>query len=149
MDTTAEAVQTGRLSLAAAAAQLGVSEKTARRWIKSGRLRATMEDGPYGPQYWVDLQAVQGAQQVLSVVAVERQADPQTLALAVAAMLEQRDAAQRQHMQAALDRLQTQLAAHVETQTATIVARLDTLGQDGRAESPSTPRPWWRRLLGG
>jgi excisionase family DNA binding protein len=71
------------LTIADAASQLGLSQKTVRRWIKAGRLPATMVDGPYGPRYLVSTHAVQTAQQVVDVVKVERPNDPQALALAV------------------------------------------------------------------
>ena len=42
-------------SLTLAAAELGVSEKTVRRAIKSGRLPARLIPGPHGPEYRVDI----------------------------------------------------------------------------------------------
>lgn len=118
-----------RLTLAQAAQRLGHSEKTLRRWIKSGRLAATLEPGPYGPQYWVSTQAVEAAQQVLSVVAVERTADPHALALAVAQMIERRDAG-----------LRDELAA-LHTKLDGLQATLDSLA----AQRPEPRAPWWRR----
>jgi excisionase family DNA binding protein len=78
-----ESVHVQGLTIADAASQLGLSQKTVRRWIKAGRLPATMVDGPYGPRYLVSTHAVQTAQQVVDVVKVERPNDPQALALAV------------------------------------------------------------------
>src|SRR5215217_4190925 len=86
---------TERLTLAQAAQRIGHSEKTLRRWVKSGRLPAALETGPYGPQYWVSTQAVQAAQQALDVITVERTPDHEALALAVAQVIEQRDAGLR------------------------------------------------------
>jgi excisionase family DNA binding protein len=136
-------VQADRLSLAQAAAQLGHSEKTLRRWIKSGRLPATLEVGPYGPQYWVSTQAVQAAQRALEVVAVERAPDTASLALAVAQAIEQRDAALRADLAHREATLRAELAA--------IQSKLDTLL--ARVDSASTPGPefparsgWWARL---
>jgi hypothetical protein len=42
-------------SLTLAAAELGVSVKTVRRAIKSGRLPARLIPGPHGPEYRVDV----------------------------------------------------------------------------------------------
>ena|GEM_PF-2383295 len=53
------------LSLKEAAKVLGISLSTARRWIKAGRLRATLKEGPYGPEYIVtqeELDRVKGEQ---------------------------------------------------------------------------------------
>lgn len=41
------------LSLKEAAEALGISLSTARRWIKTSRLRAVIREGPYGPEYVV------------------------------------------------------------------------------------------------
>lgn len=49
------------MDLKEAARRLGVSETTARRWIKTGRLEARVVDGPYGPQYEIDEEAVEAA----------------------------------------------------------------------------------------
>jgi excisionase family DNA binding protein len=120
---------TDRLTLGQAAQRLGHSEKTLRRWIKSGRLQATLEPGPYGPQYWVSTQAVQTAQQVLDVVTVERAPDQESLALAVAQAIAQRDAALR----AELASMQAKLDA--------ILARVDS--QAPQCPETPAPRPWW------
>lgn len=49
------------MDLKEAARKLGISETTARRWIKTGRLEARVVDGPYGPQYEIDEEAVEAA----------------------------------------------------------------------------------------
>jgi MerR family transcriptional regulator, copper efflux regulator len=132
-----------RLSLAQAAARLGHSEKTLRRWIKNGRLPATLEPGPYGPQYWVSTQAVQAAQQVLEVVAVERAPDAESLALAVAQAIEQRDAALRADLERRENALRAELAA-IQDKLDTLLARVDSV------PTPCPPSPaqpaWWARL---
>ena len=95
------------LSIQEAGQRLGVSAKTVRRWIHSGRLPAHKQLGPYGEQYRVPIEAVQTAQQVLDVVKVERPTDPRVLALAVAQALEEREAALREELAA----LRQQIAA--------------------------------------
>lgn len=49
------------MDLKEAARRLNISEITARRWIKSGRLRARIIEGPYGPQYEIDNEAIEEA----------------------------------------------------------------------------------------
>lgn len=51
------------LSLKEAAAALGISLTTARRWIKTGRLRAAVREGPYGPEYIVTPEELERARQ--------------------------------------------------------------------------------------
>lgn len=51
------------LSLKEAAAALGISLSTARRWIKTGRLRAAIREGPYGPEYIVTPEELERARQ--------------------------------------------------------------------------------------
>jgi DNA-binding transcriptional MerR regulator len=41
------------LSLAAVAERLGVSPRTARRWIREGKIHAELREGPGGPEYHV------------------------------------------------------------------------------------------------
>lgn len=49
------------MDLKEAARKLGISETTARRWIRTGRLQARVIDGPYGPQYDIDPEALEAA----------------------------------------------------------------------------------------
>ena len=75
--------------LAEAAAQLGVHEKTLRRWIRNQKIPAMLIPGPYGPEYRIPTSAITTANQVIDVVKVERPTDPQTLALAVARAMDE------------------------------------------------------------
>ena len=50
------------MNLGEAAARLGISVRTARRWIHAGLLTAELEPGRYGPQYRVPIVAVQSLQ---------------------------------------------------------------------------------------
>lgn len=49
------------MDLKEAARKLGISETTARRWVKTGRLQARVIEGPYGPQYDIDPEALEAA----------------------------------------------------------------------------------------
>jgi len=44
-----------------AAEALGISLSTARRWVKAGRLRAVIREGPYGPEYVVTREELERA----------------------------------------------------------------------------------------
>ncbi len=46
------------LTIEEAAHRLGVSTRTVRRWIKSGRLPADLTPGVYGPEYRIPASAV-------------------------------------------------------------------------------------------
>jgi len=63
------------LSLKEAAETLGISLSTARRWIKLGRLRATLREGSYGPEYVVTQEELKRVRQErpvhLTVIAPE------------------------------------------------------------------------------
>lgn len=50
------------MTLRAAAARTGLSATTLRRYIKSGRLRARLIPGRYGPEYVVDDEGLRGAE---------------------------------------------------------------------------------------
>jgi excisionase family DNA binding protein len=52
------------ITITEAAARLGISTKTARRWVKTGRLAATLEPGEHGPEYRVAVGALTAAQVV-------------------------------------------------------------------------------------
>lgn len=52
------------ITLTEAATRLGISTKTARRWVKVGRLAATLEPGEHGPEYRVAVEALTAAQVV-------------------------------------------------------------------------------------
>lgn len=87
------------LTLQEAAQQLGISPRTARRWIREGRLEAEMRQGPYGPQYFIASSQIQTAQQITDVVRVERQVDMTTLAKALSSYLEEREDALAQALE--------------------------------------------------
>ncbi len=79
------------LTLKQAAAQLGISPRTARRWIREGKLEGQLMPGPYGPQYVVPANQISTAREITDVVRVERQADMTTLAAVLERHLARRD----------------------------------------------------------
>jgi excisionase family DNA binding protein len=145
------------LTLPEAAARLDISVSTARRWIREGKLTASKEPGPYGPEYRIPVDQITTAQEIKEVVQVEHPVDLAHIAVVLDEHLrgreaeiagkldllrqelietlrtEVREASQRQHDQVA--QLQAELAAtRNELQTTLATLR--------------TPQPsWWQRLF--
>ena len=63
-----------------AADQLGVSDRTARRWIREGKLRAMLGPSMAGEEYRVDAEHVADAQGIRDIVLSERRLDPAVVA---------------------------------------------------------------------
>ncbi len=77
------------VSIQEAAQRLRVSDKTVRRWIKTGKLPATQESGPYGFAWRIPEVAIHTAQQVIAVVPIDRALDPRTLGMVIAQAVSQ------------------------------------------------------------
>ena len=77
------------VSIQEAAQRFSVSDKTVRRWIKSGKLPASQESGPYGVAWRIPETAIHTAQQVVEVVPVDRALDPRTLGMVIAQAVSQ------------------------------------------------------------
>ncbi len=120
------------LSVGDAATRLGVSEKTVRRWIKAGRLQAELEAGKFGPQYrvLVPLPGLAGA--------VPADADPRTIALTIAAAIDERQAPLRDE----IDRL----GRAVQDLTRAIEALLQSSSAEPARGDARPSRPRWRLL---
>ena len=108
-------------TLERAAEYLGVSSRTLRRWIKSGKLHARLEPGPYGRQYVVPESSLRSVQLVRDVERIERQEEREAIPATVEAYLAEREsalgreiAALRAELHEALQQLQTQQAAILE-----------------------------------
>jgi excisionase family DNA binding protein len=125
------------LSVKAAAARLGVSTRTIRRRIKAGELEASLTDGPYGQEYRIPLEAIQTAQTVTDVIAFNRQADVNTLALAVAQAISETQKA----TQAEIEALRQQVKALTEA--------IDKQAEELKASRQllEERKPWWRRFF--
>ena len=102
------------LTLPEAAAQLGISPRTVRRWIKEGKLRAELRSGPYGQQYYVSAEQVTTAQELHDVVRVERPVELAELARALDGYLGEREGA----LIAALEALHAEVRQAAQRQEA-------------------------------
>jgi excisionase family DNA binding protein len=125
------------LSVKAAAARLGVSTRTIRRRIKAGDLEASLVDGPYGHEYRIPLAAIQTAQTITDVIAVNRQTDVNTLALAIAQAIGETQKA----TQAEIEALRQQVKALTEA--------IDKQAEELKASRQllEERKPWWRRFF--
>lgn len=128
---TEAAVET--ITLAEAATHLGISTKTARRWVKVGRLAATLHPGEHGPEYRVAIETLTAAQLVEPPHQRPDGANRTITTADQAAMLR------------ALDSLPT-LMATVDA-IAADVAELRQLVLALASPAPAVPQPWWRRLF--
>lgn len=125
------------LSVKQAAARLGVSTRTIRRRIKAGELEASLTDGPYGQEYRIPLESIQTAQTVTDVIAFNRQADVNTLALAIAQAIGETQKA----TQAEIEALRQQVKALTEA--------IDKQAEELKASRQllEERKPWWRRFF--
>jgi excisionase family DNA binding protein len=127
------------LTLQEAAQQLDISSRTARRWVKEGRLEAEMRPGPYGPQYFIDPEQIKTAQHITDVVSVERQVDMTTLAQVLNSYLDEREDA----LTEAITALRTEYAQtlqHHEQQTQALQKEIKELRQQLAARDEQQQR---------
>lgn len=150
--------QTDWLTIKTAAARLGVSERTVRRWIREDRLYAEKRPGPYGEQYFIPPGEITTAQAVTDVVRVDRAVDVATLAGALERHLAERD----QRILDTLDTLRAEVGQAGQQTTDTLREELrrrdEALGEQLRAisqqlealqeqeeQAGDDPAPrWWR-----
>lgn len=114
------------LTLEQAAKQLGVSVRTLRRWIHSGKLQAELRPGPYGKQYLVPLQQLDGVQIVRDVERAERQAERE----AIPRILEEYLRGREGQLAKALDELRREMRESIrrlEEHQAALLAELERL----------------------
>lgn len=83
----------GWIGIKETATRLGVSDKTVRRRIEAGEIKAKMIDSPYGRPMWVvDETQIQTTQQIINVVEVKQKHELQDIALTLAQLMNDRDA---------------------------------------------------------
>ena len=144
----------GWVTLADAAARLGVTPWQARGWVRTGRMHAELRRGPEGPHYYVPIHQVEALAAELGVLAAAQASLPAIDASSI-------DDATL--VRVLLD-LRAEVQQAVETRDATDAALREELNQI-RAEiaagiealklarvpvevAPPTEgsRPWWRSL---
>lgn len=141
------------ITIKEAAERLGVSEKTARRMIKDGRLAAELRDGPYGRTYYIDEADIQTAQEITNVVPVTRPMPAEALANAITAKvteaLRESEARTREELEALRQELaatreaQERIERSIEERDRKLVEALRTLTEKKER------RAWWERILRG
>lgn len=81
----------GYLTIKEAAERLGCSDKTIRRKIQSGNLKAEKKNDVYGEQYFIPEDEINVAEQILEVVKVRKEYDVQELSIALAHYMQERE----------------------------------------------------------
>ncbi len=160
------------ITIKEAAERLGVSEKTARRMVKDGRLNADLREGPYGRTYYIDEAEIRTAQEITEVVPVNRLVAVPDLVNAIAARLDGKlleavstitkevagtkaaidDLAEKEaRTRAEIEALRQELAATREAQERiekSIEERDRRLTEALQSLTERKKRrPWWRRLF--
>lgn len=80
------------VSVKEAAELLGISDKTVRRKIQKGELKAELMDSPYGKQYFIPKDQINVAQNIIDVIQVKKEYSVQDLAISLAGYFQERDA---------------------------------------------------------
>lgn len=152
MDGTPGQLSQVTLSLHAAAQQLGVSDKTLRRWIRAGKIPAQQEKGPYGVAWRIPHTAIQTAQQVIDVVPVDRAIDPRTLGMVIAQAVAQETRPlvatieilqeKIEHLTHTLDQMVQPQPQDPATRDAHVV-HLIREALEQHQETAAKPRHWW------
>lgn len=149
-----------------ASTRLNISETTVRRWIKSGRLQATMIEGPYGPQYDIPEEALDRARRMENVPVLIHDGNPiitqEDITKAIQAAISENVALEMAKVEEGIlqeiDSLKSELESTrkalaigleerdkklIEVMRATLERQKEEYEQRERERS----LPWWRRLL--
>jgi MerR family copper efflux transcriptional regulator len=132
-------MNTQNFTIAQAAAKLGVSTRTIRRYIKAGKLRADLVNGPFGEEYRIrelpeDLKKLEPIETSTALDKHDPLAGASPDALAVLRDLQDKNLALAAQLGAATERIR-QLEGQLKTLTIT----------DG--QPPKTP--WWQKWYTG
>lgn len=128
-------------TLEKAAGHLGVSTRTVRRWIKSGKLQARLEPGPYGRQYLVPRTGMAGLQIVRDVERAERRDEREAVPRVLEAYLTERESAMAREVARLRTEMQEALRGLREQQDM-LLSRLEQVQRSlealtGQGEPPS------------
>jgi len=145
-----------------ASRRLNISETTARRWIKSGRLQATMIDGPYGPQYEISEQAIERARKIENVPVLVHNDNPiitqddivKAIQEGIAnqmAKVEQGILQEIDDLRQELEHTRRALAIGIEERDKKLVEAMKTILERQREEyeriAREKSRPWWKKIF--
>lgn len=136
-----------------AASRLDLSPTTIRRWIKSGRLEATLIDGPYGEQYEITEEALQKAKEqenVPIVISNVSQATQQELQRAIEQVIGDTIAREMEILQQELEATREQLQQEREKDRARQEQRDKQLMQVVRSiqeQQKEKALPWYKRIF--
>lgn len=115
------------LTITEAAEKLGVSKDTIRRRIKKGEITAELRDGPYGHQYYIPLDGLAKAVQIVNVTEVEN-------VVPLDKLLQMAQEVISENVTQEIQSLREELAATKEE----LKEAIADLGQG------KNKRPWWR-----
>ena len=137
--TMGHPMNTQNFSIAQAAEKLGVSTRTIRRYIKAGKLRADLVNGPFGEEYRIrelpeDLKKLEPIDPWTALEKRDPLAGASSDALGVLRDLQEKNLALAAQLGAATERIR-QLEGQLKTKTITD-------GQPPKA-------PWWQKWYSG
>ena len=148
-----------------AARMLDVSETTVRRWIKSGRLEAELQEGPYGPQYFITSESIEKAKNyepATIVIQNTNQATPQDLQRAIGMVIRESVAMEMERVEQGIlqeiDSLKTELeetkkalAIGLEERDKKLVEAMRSILERQKEEYERRERerllPWWKKIF--
>lgn len=147
-----------------ASRRLGISETTARRWIKSGRLQANLVDGPYGPQYEISEEALERARQIENVPVLVHDGNPiitqedivKAIQEGIAKQMtrvEQGILQELNELRQELEETKRALAIGLEQRDKKLVETMRIMLERQREEyerrEQERSKPWWKKLFKG
>lgn len=146
---------------------LKVSVTTIRRWIRSGRLKAELEDGPYGPQYEITPEALEKAkayQPKTIIIQNTNQATQLELQTAVEraigdsiakemAKAEQGIKQELDSLKSELEAVKAELAAGIDARDQRLMEGIRAIQERQKEEQEHREQlqalPWWKRMFKG
>jgi excisionase family DNA binding protein len=139
------------LSVKEAAQAMNVSDRTIRRRIQAGTLKAKEVEGPYGKEWRIPSEVITTAREVVDVVKLERETDIQTFALVVAKTINDREdsmraeiASLRAQMEALTAALDKEQKLHSEQARELLEAISEVRDQVAVTKEPLK---WWQRIF--
>lgn len=142
-----------KMTIREAAKALGVSMATIRRRIKAGEIPAEIEEGPYGPTYYIKESDLAEAASVIEVVPLTRELDANQIHAIFTSI-----------MQPLIDELLDEIAKQrriIEQQNEKIEQLTEQLREkeerdrllmkairDIQEQKKEEKKPWWKKLFG-